>query len=99
MIAAAKAALESNTSGKKPRLVYISSVGADKDSSFLYTKCVSEGFYKGTGIYAHDDNDRTKGETEAALAGLGYSETIVFRPGMLAGTHRPVIRPMEHIAR
>ncbi|KAJ7725247.1 hypothetical protein B0H14DRAFT_3118282 [Mycena olivaceomarginata] len=32
---------------------------------------------------------RSKGLTEEGLAGLGYEDTIVFRPGMLAGTTEP----------
>lgn len=35
---------------------------------------------------------RSKGETEVALASLGYQETIIFRPGML----RPVGGRDEH---
>lgn len=36
--------------------------------------------------------------TEFALAELGYSDTIFFRPGMLAGAERPESRIMESIA-
>jgi len=32
---------------------------------------------------------RSKGLTENGLAALGYSDTIIFRPGFLAGTQRP----------
>ncbi|KAJ7355787.1 hypothetical protein DFH08DRAFT_955241 [Mycena albidolilacea] len=41
---------------------------------------------------------RSKGLTEEGLAGLGYEDTIVFRPGMLAGTNRTESRPRESIA-
>ncbi|KAJ7725248.1 hypothetical protein B0H14DRAFT_3002968 [Mycena olivaceomarginata] len=41
---------------------------------------------------------RSKGLTEEGLAGLGYEDTIVFRPAMLAGTNRPESRPAERIA-
>ncbi|KAK0501707.1 hypothetical protein EDD18DRAFT_1143988 [Armillaria luteobubalina] len=41
---------------------------------------------------------RSKGETEEALANLGYSDTIVFRPGLLTGTNRPDSRITETIA-
>ncbi|RDB18567.1 Oxidoreductase HTATIP2 [Hypsizygus marmoreus] len=50
------------------RVVYVSSIGANASSSFLYTK--------------------SKGLTEQGLASLGYDDTIVFRPALLAGTHR-----------
>ena len=33
--------------------------------------------------------------TEDELAGLGYADTIVFRPGMLVGTKRPETRLAE----
>ncbi|KAJ7777405.1 hypothetical protein B0H16DRAFT_1853958 [Mycena metata] len=58
------------------RLVYVSSVGADSDSHFLYT--------------------RSKGLTEEGLAGLGYADTIVFRPAILGG--RAETRTAEKIA-
>ncbi|KAG5352295.1 hypothetical protein C0989_002970 [Termitomyces sp. Mn162] len=60
------------------RLVYVSSIGADASSKFLYT--------------------RSKGLTENALAGLGYGDTIIFRPAFLAGTNRDSIRLGESIA-
>ena len=31
---------------------------------------------------------RSKGLTEAGLANLGYADTIIFRPGFLAGVNR-----------
>ncbi|KIY71188.1 hypothetical protein CYLTODRAFT_390770 [Cylindrobasidium torrendii FP15055 ss-10] len=40
---------------------------------------------------------KSKGLTELELAGLGYDETIVFRPGMLLGTDRSDSRPAESI--
>ncbi|THH30052.1 hypothetical protein EUX98_g4136 [Antrodiella citrinella] len=40
---------------------------------------------------------RSKGLTELGLAGLGYSETIVFRPGLLTDTQRPDPRFMESL--
>jgi oxidoreductase len=60
------------------RLVYVSSLGADPKSRFLYA--------------------RSKGLTEEGLAGLGYQETIVFRPGALAGTNRSEFRLAERVA-
>ncbi|KIK23788.1 hypothetical protein PISMIDRAFT_678758, partial [Pisolithus microcarpus 441] len=56
-------AAKSEDPAHEQRLVYLSSVGADATSHFLFTK--------------------SKGLTELALARLGYSDTIVFRPGML----------------
>ncbi|KAK0202417.1 hypothetical protein DFS33DRAFT_1263641 [Desarmillaria ectypa] len=41
---------------------------------------------------------RCKGQTEEALASMGYSDTIVFHPGLLAGTARPQSRLPETIA-
>ncbi|THU77675.1 hypothetical protein K435DRAFT_786595 [Dendrothele bispora CBS 962.96] len=41
---------------------------------------------------------KSKGLTEEGLASLGYSDTIIFRPGMLAGTQRPESRPLESAA-
>ncbi|KAJ7173686.1 hypothetical protein C8R46DRAFT_1189864 [Mycena filopes] len=58
------------------RLVYVSSVGADSTSRFLYT--------------------RSKGLTEEGLAGLGYADTIIFRPAILGG--RSELRPAERVA-
>ncbi|KAJ7614650.1 hypothetical protein DFH06DRAFT_1013884, partial [Mycena polygramma] len=43
-------------------------------------------------------NRRSKGLTEEGLASLGYEETIVFRPGFLAGTKRPEPRLVEKVA-
>ncbi|KAF9466204.1 hypothetical protein BDZ94DRAFT_252586 [Collybia nuda] len=40
---------------------------------------------------------QSKGLTEVGLAGLGYSDTIVFRPGYLAGTSRGDSRVAESI--
>jgi oxidoreductase len=40
---------------------------------------------------------KSKGLTENALAGLGYSDTIIFRPGLLVGTQRPKARLGESI--
>jgi len=40
---------------------------------------------------------KSKGMTEEALARLGYSDTIVFRPGFLAGTNRPNHRLAESL--
>ncbi|KAJ7102978.1 hypothetical protein C8R43DRAFT_1047469 [Mycena crocata] len=41
---------------------------------------------------------RSKGLTEEGLASLGYEDTIVFRPGFLAGTNRPEPRFAEKMA-
>ncbi|KAJ7173685.1 hypothetical protein C8R46DRAFT_1189863 [Mycena filopes] len=41
---------------------------------------------------------RSKGLTEEGLAGLGYADTIIFRPGLLTGTKRPELRVAETIA-
>ncbi|KAJ6605843.1 hypothetical protein B0H10DRAFT_2076110 [Mycena sp. CBHHK59/15] len=41
---------------------------------------------------------RSKGLTEEGLASLGYSDTIVFRPGLLTGTSRPEFRLGETVA-
>ncbi|SJL13767.1 uncharacterized protein ARMOST_17215 [Armillaria ostoyae] len=41
---------------------------------------------------------RSKGQTEEALANIGYSDTIVFRPGLLTGAARPESRIGETIA-
>lgn len=41
---------------------------------------------------------RSKGLTENQLAELGYSDTIVFRPGFLANAERPGSRIMESLA-
>ncbi|KAK0466785.1 uncharacterized protein EV420DRAFT_1505356 [Desarmillaria tabescens] len=41
---------------------------------------------------------RCKGQTEEALASMGYSDTIVFHPGLLTGTARPQSRLPEVIA-
>jgi oxidoreductase len=40
---------------------------------------------------------RSKGMTEQALAGLGYSDTIIFRPGFLANAERASGRLGEQI--
>lgn len=61
-------AAKSEDPAHEQRLVYLSSMGADATSHFLFTK--------------------SKGLTELALARLGYSDTIVFRPGMLRGAQR-----------
>ncbi|KAF9006197.1 hypothetical protein BDQ17DRAFT_1352938 [Cyathus striatus] len=39
----------------------------------------------------------SKGQTEEALAKLGYSDTIIFRPGMLKGADRGEFRLAEEI--
>ncbi|KAG7088837.1 hypothetical protein E1B28_012792 [Marasmius oreades] len=41
---------------------------------------------------------RSKGLTEEGLAALGYSDTIIFRPGFLVGTARPELRIGEYLA-
>ncbi|KAJ7272674.1 hypothetical protein B0H12DRAFT_1091503 [Mycena haematopus] len=41
---------------------------------------------------------KSKAMTEAGLAALGYDDTIVFRPGFLAGTNREKFRLGESIA-
>ncbi|KAF7971183.1 hypothetical protein HWV62_21854 [Athelia sp. TMB] len=64
VINAARAA-KSKDPNHKQRLIYLSSSGANANSSFLYLK--------------------SKGLTELGLAGLGYDETIVFRPAYLKG--------------
>ncbi|KAI0639069.1 hypothetical protein C8Q77DRAFT_1152078 [Trametes polyzona] len=71
------AASEARVQGHQQRVVYLSSTGADANSSFLYP--------------------RSKGLTEIALAKLGYDDTIIFRPALLAGTHRSEFRPAEAI--
>ncbi|EPS94253.1 hypothetical protein FOMPIDRAFT_15347, partial [Fomitopsis schrenkii] len=38
---------------------------------------------------------RSKAATEIELAQLGYSDTIIVRPGMFGKVHREVVRPME----
>lgn len=43
----------------------------------------------------HDD--RSKGLTENLLAGLGYSDTMVFRPGFLMNAERPNKRVIEFV--
>jgi len=40
---------------------------------------------------------RSKGLTEQALAELGYKDTIIFRPGMLANVQRPEKRLAESV--
>ena len=42
---------------------------------------------------------RSKGLTEEALASIGYSDTIIFRPGLLAGVHRQEPRYAEAVLR
>lgn len=42
---------------------------------------------------------RSKGLTEEALASIGYSDTIIFRPGLLAGVHRREPRIAESVLR
>jgi len=42
---------------------------------------------------------RSKGLTEEALASMGYSDTIIFRPGLLAGVNRQETRYGELILR
>ncbi|KAI5995622.1 hypothetical protein EDD15DRAFT_2255186 [Pisolithus albus] len=61
-------AAKSEDPAHEQRLVYLSSMGADPTSHFLFPK--------------------SKGLTELALARLGYSDTIVFRPGFLRGAQR-----------
>lgn len=51
----------------------------------------------GANPHSHFLYPRSKGLTEIELAGLGYDETIVFRPGMLLGTDRGESRPAESI--
>lgn len=41
---------------------------------------------------------RSKGQTEIGLAKLGYNDTVIFRPGLLAGVNRKDSRIMEAIA-
>ncbi|KZT61488.1 NAD(P)-binding protein [Calocera cornea HHB12733] len=72
------AAKHAHDPSRQQRLVYLSSAGANPQSSFLYT--------------------RSKGETELALAALGYGETIVFRPAVLQGATRAVPRYAETAA-
>ena len=40
---------------------------------------------------------RSKGETEKALAELGYKDTVIFRPALLANVKRPEGRLGESI--
>jgi len=77
VVNAAKAAKSTDPSHEQ-RVVYLSSVGANASSSFLYP--------------------RSKGMTENALASLGYSDTIVFRPAFLANADRGKTRVLEVIA-
>jgi len=42
---------------------------------------------------------KSKGLTEEALASIGYSDTIIFRPGLLAGVRRPEPRYAEIVMR
>ncbi len=41
---------------------------------------------------------RSKGSTEKALAELGYKDTVIFRPVLLANVKRPEGRLVESIA-
>ena len=40
---------------------------------------------------------RSKGLTEQALAEIGYSDTIIYRPGFLKGAERPDFRFLESV--
>ncbi|KAJ3718626.1 hypothetical protein DFJ43DRAFT_1098005 [Lentinula guzmanii] len=42
---------------------------------------------------------KSKGLTEIGLASLGYKDTIIFRPAVLAGVTRPESRPFEAVGR
>ncbi|KAA1469778.1 hypothetical protein DENSPDRAFT_835439 [Dentipellis sp. KUC8613] len=77
VINSAKAA-QSADPERKQRLIYVSSVGSNPNSSALYT--------------------HSKGLTERGLAALGYSDTIVFRPGFLIHAERPDSRFLEDLA-
>jgi len=73
-IRAAKAA---KTDSASQRLIYLSSIGANPSSFFLYAK--------------------SKGLTELGLAGLGYNDFVVFRPGLLDEAGRAQPRMVETI--
>jgi len=62
------AAREARVTGRKQRLVYLSSAGANSSSPIFYSK--------------------SKGQTEEALAEIGYDEFIALRPGMFTGEDR-----------
>ncbi|KAI0058883.1 hypothetical protein BV25DRAFT_1186169 [Artomyces pyxidatus] len=47
---------------------------------------------------ASDLYSRSKGLTEQALAEIGYSDTIIFRPGLLRNVKRTEFRPLEVLA-
>ncbi|KAJ8092896.1 hypothetical protein PM082_023530 [Marasmius tenuissimus] len=49
----------------------------------------------GANMNSHFLYPRSKGLTEHGLALLGYSDTIIFRPGLLVGTERPQHRMVE----
>ena len=47
--------------------------------------------------YISNATFRSKGLTEEGLAHLGYDDTIIFRPGFLAGANREETRTAETI--
>jgi len=61
-------AKEARRPGVKQRLVYLSSIGANYNSVFFYT--------------------RSKGQTEAELATLGYDDFIALRPAAFVNVNR-----------
>lgn len=42
--------------------------------------------------------NKSKALTELELSGLGYEQTIIFRPGLLVGTDRSETRIAEQLA-
>lgn len=96
VVSAAKAA-KSSDANVKQRLVYISSVGSDPKSRLLYLKYVYWVPLFPSQFWCNFK--RTKGLTEQELASIGYSDTIVFRPGVLQdrGESRgPIVSTAEY---
>ncbi|KAF8270698.1 hypothetical protein EI94DRAFT_728995 [Lactarius quietus] len=63
----------------------------DKDQQLVYISVVGAS-PKSMSFYT-----RSKGLTEQALAELGYKDTVIFRPAMLANVKRPEGRLTESI--
>ncbi|KAF8902357.1 hypothetical protein CPB84DRAFT_1846301 [Gymnopilus junonius] len=95
VINAAKEARNADSSVPQ-RLVYLSSTGANSSSPFLYPKLVNFAILCQE-VDLPSDFCRSKGLTEEGLASIGYSDTIIFRPGFLAGTNRSDHRLAESI--
>ncbi|KAI9458374.1 hypothetical protein BJY52DRAFT_1426482 [Lactarius psammicola] len=64
----------------------------DKDQQLVYISVVGAN-PESTSFYI-----RSKGSTEKALAELGYKDTVIFRPSILANVKRPEGRLAESIA-